>query len=133
MMLYLGEVYCNMSTQNQKQEEIILMKNLCRSLTTWIDLMFYIHAFLIIMDLSSLSFMQRMTSDCQSLMYPKIPACFIHWPFALRMCKKWHKSFYVKTWLFVIIEFKAVRAENEFFKVCRTPELACEVTLQVRL
>ncbi|KAF6018592.1 UROD [Bugula neritina] len=27
-------------------------------------------------------------------------------------------------------EFKAVRADNEFFKVCRTPELACEVTLQ---
>eukprot|EP01117_Protostelium_nocturnum_P001171 TRINITY_DN11491_c0_g1_i1.p1 TRINITY_DN11491_c0_g1~~TRINITY_DN11491_c0_g1_i1.p1 ORF type:complete len:403 (-),score=87.15 TRINITY_DN11491_c0_g1_i1:210-1313(-) len=27
-------------------------------------------------------------------------------------------------------EFKAMRAENEFFKVCRTPELACEITLQ---
>ncbi|CAD5125236.1 DgyrCDS13478 [Dimorphilus gyrociliatus] len=27
-------------------------------------------------------------------------------------------------------EFREVRAENEFFKVCRTPELACEVTLQ---
>ena len=27
-------------------------------------------------------------------------------------------------------EFKALRAENEFFKVCRTPELACEITLQ---
>lgn len=30
-----------------------------------------------------------------------------------------------------VLEFQAVRAENEFFKVCRTPELACEVTLQV--
>ncbi|XP_035699081.1 uroporphyrinogen decarboxylase-like isoform X2 [Branchiostoma floridae] len=27
-------------------------------------------------------------------------------------------------------EFRAMRAENEFFKVCQTPELACEVTLQ---
>jgi len=27
-------------------------------------------------------------------------------------------------------EFREVRAEAEFFKVCRTPELACEVTLQ---
>lgn len=27
-------------------------------------------------------------------------------------------------------EFRAVRAEQDFFKVCRTPELACEVTLQ---
>ncbi|KAJ2999577.1 hypothetical protein HDV02_002542 [Globomyces sp. JEL0801] len=27
-------------------------------------------------------------------------------------------------------EFRAVRAEQEFFKVCQTPELACEVTLQ---
>jgi len=27
-------------------------------------------------------------------------------------------------------EFKALRAENEFFRVCRTPELACEITLQ---
>ena len=27
-------------------------------------------------------------------------------------------------------EFKALRAENEFFKVCQTPELACEITLQ---
>ena len=27
-------------------------------------------------------------------------------------------------------EFKELRAENEFFKVCRTPELACEITLQ---
>jgi len=30
----------------------------------------------------------------------------------------------------LLSEFKEVRAENEFFKVCRTPELACEVTLQ---
>ncbi|KAI8490044.1 hypothetical protein Bbelb_321140 [Branchiostoma belcheri] len=27
-------------------------------------------------------------------------------------------------------EFRAMRAENEFFKVCQTPELACDVTLQ---
>ncbi|XP_046392994.1 uroporphyrinogen decarboxylase [Ischnura elegans] len=27
-------------------------------------------------------------------------------------------------------EFRALRAENNFFKVCQTPELACEVTLQ---
>jgi len=27
-------------------------------------------------------------------------------------------------------EFKVLRADNEFFKVCQTPELACEVTLQ---
>eukprot|EP00743_Colponemidia_sp_Colp-15_P001957 GILK01002129.1.p1 GENE.GILK01002129.1~~GILK01002129.1.p1 ORF type:complete len:381 (-),score=66.56 GILK01002129.1:141-1244(-) len=27
-------------------------------------------------------------------------------------------------------EFKELRAENEFFRVCRTPDLACEVTLQ---
>jgi len=27
-------------------------------------------------------------------------------------------------------EFKEVRAENNFFQVCRTPELACEVTMQ---
>ncbi len=27
-------------------------------------------------------------------------------------------------------EFQAVRAEHDFFTVCRTPELACEVTLQ---
>ncbi|KAH9049196.1 uroporphyrinogen decarboxylase [Lactarius deliciosus] len=27
-------------------------------------------------------------------------------------------------------EFRAVRAEHEFFEVCRTPSLACEVTLQ---
>ncbi len=27
-------------------------------------------------------------------------------------------------------EFRAVRAEHDFFTVCRTPELACEVTLQ---
>ena len=29
------------------------------------------------------------------------------------------------------LEFKELRAENEFFKVCQTPELACEVTMQV--
>jgi uroporphyrinogen decarboxylase len=27
-------------------------------------------------------------------------------------------------------EFRALRAESDFFRVCRTPELACEVTLQ---
>ncbi|PVV04292.1 hypothetical protein BB560_001217 [Smittium megazygosporum] len=27
-------------------------------------------------------------------------------------------------------EFREIRVENEFFKVCRTPELACEVTIQ---
>ena len=27
-------------------------------------------------------------------------------------------------------EFREVRVENEFFKVCQTPELACEITLQ---
>lgn len=27
-------------------------------------------------------------------------------------------------------EFKEVRAKHEFFKICRTPELACEITLQ---
>ncbi|KAJ8040414.1 Uroporphyrinogen decarboxylase [Holothuria leucospilota] len=27
-------------------------------------------------------------------------------------------------------EFKAMRAEHDFFKVCQTPELACEITLQ---
>jgi len=27
-------------------------------------------------------------------------------------------------------EFRAMRAESDFFTVCRTPELACEVTLQ---
>ena len=30
-----------------------------------------------------------------------------------------------------ILEFRAVREEHEFFEVCRTPELACEVTMQV--
>jgi uroporphyrinogen decarboxylase len=30
----------------------------------------------------------------------------------------------------IIIEFRKARAENDFFKVCRTPELACAVTLQ---
>lgn len=29
-----------------------------------------------------------------------------------------------------IIEFREVRLKHEFFEVCRTPELACEVTLQ---
>jgi hypothetical protein len=27
-------------------------------------------------------------------------------------------------------EFRAIRAEHEFFEICRTPSLACEVTLQ---
>ncbi len=32
--------------------------------------------------------------------------------------------------MFCLIEFRAIRVENDFFNVCRTPELACEVTLQ---
>lgn len=28
------------------------------------------------------------------------------------------------------LEFRAIRVEHDFFNVCRTPELACEVTLQ---
>ena len=28
-------------------------------------------------------------------------------------------------------EFRDVRAQHDFFTICRTPELACEVTLQV--
>lgn len=31
---------------------------------------------------------------------------------------------------FVSTEFRAVRAKHEFFEICRTPSLACEVTLQ---
>ena len=27
-------------------------------------------------------------------------------------------------------EFRSIRAEHDFFTVCRTPKLACEVTLQ---
>ena len=27
-------------------------------------------------------------------------------------------------------EFKAVRSHHDFFKICRTPELACEITMQ---
>ena len=27
-------------------------------------------------------------------------------------------------------EFRALRVENDFFKICQTPELACEITLQ---
>ena len=27
-------------------------------------------------------------------------------------------------------EFKAVRADHDFFTICQTPELACEITLQ---
>ncbi|VDQ13261.1 unnamed protein product [Trichobilharzia regenti] len=27
-------------------------------------------------------------------------------------------------------EFRAVREKHDFFEICRTPELACEVTLQ---
>lgn len=32
----------------------------------------------------------------------------------------------------VQLEFQDVRAQHDFFTICRTPELACEVTLQVR-
>lgn len=28
-------------------------------------------------------------------------------------------------------EFQDIRAQHDFFTICRTPELACEVTLQV--
>ena len=31
-----------------------------------------------------------------------------------------------------LAEFRATREKNDFFTICRTPELACEVTLQVR-
>ena len=34
--------------------------------------------------------------------------------------------------LFDISEFQEVRSKHGFFDVCRTPELACEVTLQVK-
>ena len=30
-----------------------------------------------------------------------------------------------------VTEFQEVRKDHDFFEVCRTPELACEVTLQV--
>jgi len=33
--------------------------------------------------------------------------------------------------VFYFIEFRDVRAQHDFFTICRTPELACEVTLQV--
>ena len=33
----------------------------------------------------------------------------------------------------ILTEFQETRREHEFFEVCRTPELACEVTLQVCL
>ena len=38
---------------------------------------------------------------------------------------------YLLVLIFFILEFRAVREEHEFFEVCRTPELACEVTMQV--
>lgn len=34
--------------------------------------------------------------------------------------------------LIFIVEFQEVRKEYDFFTICRTPELACRVTLQVR-
>lgn len=30
----------------------------------------------------------------------------------------------------IIFDLKAVRKQNDFFSICRTPELACEVTMQ---
>ena len=32
---------------------------------------------------------------------------------------------------FFFPEFRATREKHDFFTICRTPELACEVTLQV--
>ena len=33
--------------------------------------------------------------------------------------------------MFFLAEFQETRKEHDFFTICRTPELACEVTLQV--
>ena len=33
--------------------------------------------------------------------------------------------------VFFLAEFQETRKEHDFFTICRTPELACEVTLQV--
>ena len=35
-----------------------------------------------------------------------------------------------RVWL-APVEFRATREKHDFFTICRTPELACEVTLQV--
>lgn len=32
--------------------------------------------------------------------------------------------------IFFCVQLKAVRKQNDFFSICRTPELACEVTMQ---
>lgn len=32
----------------------------------------------------------------------------------------------------LIVEFQEVRKEYDFFTICRTPELACKITLQVK-
>ena len=35
-------------------------------------------------------------------------------------------------YFFLLLEFREMRTKHDFFEMCRTPELACEVTLQVR-
>ena len=54
----------------------------------------------------------------------------------LRACRR-QATDYTPLWLMrqagrYLPEFRAMRAEHDFFKVCRNPELACEITLQVR-
>ena len=52
----------------------------------------------------------------------------------LRVCKGLPVP-YTPVWIMrqagrYLPEFQDVRKENDFFAICRTPELACEVTLQ---
>ena len=52
----------------------------------------------------------------------------------LRVCKGLSAP-YTPVWIMrqagrYLPEFQDIRKENDFFKICRTPELACEVTLQ---